>query len=236
MDKTKTKSNSNINGQLSELQNEKVRNIVGEVPSLLIRQGIMIIGFSILFFIGIFAFIPYKKVFQVQITLLGVSHLEQIHSSYHGIFVANKILTDTVQVGQILGNVFHDGMITSIASPAKGRVTFNVTNNDSVKLNDLIGVVVTSACKTYGICEISVADERNIEIGQNVITHYGKDHDISGIISDFKLVESNDLKNMIKLRIDYQEQNSDILDKKCNGEIVLSDMSMLEYFFKSMKL
>lgn len=51
-----------------ELRSEKVRNIIGKVPPVLLRYGIMIIGVALLVLVGISAFIPYQPTFDTQIT------------------------------------------------------------------------------------------------------------------------------------------------------------------------
>ncbi len=52
-----------------ELRSEKVRNIIGQVPPVLLRYGITIIGVSLLMLIGISAFIPYQSTVDIRITV-----------------------------------------------------------------------------------------------------------------------------------------------------------------------
>mgnify|MGYP000675567008 FL=1 len=46
-----------------ELRSEKVRSIVGQVPSFLVRYGIIIIGLVLFVIAGGFYFLPYKKLY-----------------------------------------------------------------------------------------------------------------------------------------------------------------------------
>ena len=46
-----------------ELRSEKVRSIVGQIPSSLVRYGITIIGIVLLFLFVIAYFLPYKQVY-----------------------------------------------------------------------------------------------------------------------------------------------------------------------------
>lgn len=57
------------NNRQIELRSEKVRNIIGQVPPVLLRYGIMIIGCAILVLIGVSAFIPYQPGIDVEITV-----------------------------------------------------------------------------------------------------------------------------------------------------------------------
>lgn len=52
-----------------ELRSEKVRKIIGQVPPVLLRYGIMIIGGILLVLIGISAFIPYQPGVDIEITV-----------------------------------------------------------------------------------------------------------------------------------------------------------------------
>ena len=46
-----------------ELRSEKVRSIVGQIPSSLVRYGITAIGAVLLCLLAIAYFLPYKQVF-----------------------------------------------------------------------------------------------------------------------------------------------------------------------------
>lgn len=46
-----------------ELRSDKVRNIVGQIPSSLIRYGISVIGIVVLSLIAITSFLPYRKIY-----------------------------------------------------------------------------------------------------------------------------------------------------------------------------
>ena len=52
-----------------ELRSEKVRNIIGRMPSALIRYGTMIIGTALLMLCVVSAFIPYRETVPVTITI-----------------------------------------------------------------------------------------------------------------------------------------------------------------------
>lgn len=52
-----------------ELRSEKVRNIIGQVPPVLLRYGIIIIGLSLLILVGVSAFIPCQPGIDTEITV-----------------------------------------------------------------------------------------------------------------------------------------------------------------------
>ena len=56
-----------------ELRSEKVRSIIGQVPSILLRYGIMIIAFTLLMLIGVTAFIPYQPSVDVEVVVMQMN-------------------------------------------------------------------------------------------------------------------------------------------------------------------
>lgn len=65
-----------------QLRSEKVRNIIGQVPPVLLQYGIMIIGVSLLVLIGVSAFIPYQQSIGVEIKIIQTDDGELHYSSY----------------------------------------------------------------------------------------------------------------------------------------------------------
>ncbi|SFL08039.1 hypothetical protein SAMN05216357_11243 [Porphyromonadaceae bacterium KH3CP3RA] len=62
-----------------ELRSEKVRNLIGQIPSVLLRYGISIIGISLLMLLVIAAFIPYQPAFDIEVTINQDSSGELIY-------------------------------------------------------------------------------------------------------------------------------------------------------------
>ena len=65
-----------------ELRSEKVRNIIGQVPPVLLRCGIMIISVSLLVLVGISAFIPYQPGIAIEINVTQTDD-GKLHYSTH---------------------------------------------------------------------------------------------------------------------------------------------------------
>lgn len=55
-----------------ELRSEKVRSIVGQIPSRLVRYGISAIGLVLLCLFAVAWFLPYEKVYSGEATVRGV--------------------------------------------------------------------------------------------------------------------------------------------------------------------
>lgn len=56
-----------------ELRSEKVRSIVGQIPSSLVRYGITAIGVVLLCLLAVAYFLPYKQVYSGTATIHGVT-------------------------------------------------------------------------------------------------------------------------------------------------------------------
>ena len=56
-----------------ELRSEKVRSIVGQIPSSLVRYGITAIGATLLFLLAVAYFLPYKQVYLGTATVHGAT-------------------------------------------------------------------------------------------------------------------------------------------------------------------
>lgn len=59
--------------RIFELRSEKVRSIVGEVPSSLLRYGITTIGMVLLCFFSVAYYLPYKQVYSGTATVYVIS-------------------------------------------------------------------------------------------------------------------------------------------------------------------
>lgn len=62
-----------------ELRSEKVRNIIGQVPPLLLRYGNIIIGLSLLILVVFAMIIPYQQTYNISLTVNQRSSGEMIY-------------------------------------------------------------------------------------------------------------------------------------------------------------
>lgn len=85
-----------------ELRSEKVRSIVGQIPSSLIRYGISIIGLVLCILASIVYFLPYKQVYSGHATVYSISS-ESVDSIETTIYLR---FTDRHPSPQRIGNSF----------------------------------------------------------------------------------------------------------------------------------
>jgi len=61
-----------------ELRSEQVRKIIGQVPPMLVRSGIGVIGLIVALLLAVAAFVPYPETADTDITLTGIRNGQAI--------------------------------------------------------------------------------------------------------------------------------------------------------------
>ena len=64
-----------------ELRSEKVRSIVGQIPSSLVRYGISVIGLVVCVFVGVAYLLPYKRVYAGVATIYEFQNITSVADS-----------------------------------------------------------------------------------------------------------------------------------------------------------
>ena len=125
------------------LRSEKVRNIIGRMPSVLIRYGTMIIGAALLMLCAVSAFIPYRETVPVTITiqqtatgLQGVAlvpkdRLPLVHSG-------SKVTIDDPLAGFIEATVSGTSKEPAPTDGRQREVTIRFTSADHLHLGDVM--------------------------------------------------------------------------------------------------
>ncbi|PVX51927.1 HlyD family secretion protein [Balneicella halophila] len=211
-----------------ELRSEKVRNIVGQIPSLLIRQGILIIGLALLILVGVSAFIPYKKTLPIEVTIQRVPAIEKIHASTNGILLIDSF-PKMVKAEQVVGKLLQNDTLLPIKAPTEGKLIWNVQNNDKVKKGDLLCLVVPQvATSIYGECEVNASQKAMLNKGQKVelLDDFGQQ--INGQISQIYLIPTR--SNLFNVRVEISYHS--IIATSLKGKVILQEKSVLRYFSK----
>lgn len=93
-----------------ELRSEKVRNIIGRIPSVFVRYGTLMIVLALFILIVVAAFVPYRETIPVKITvaksnagLTGKSAVSK--SDVTKISLGNKIVINDQLLGHLEGSI-----------------------------------------------------------------------------------------------------------------------------------
>lgn len=130
-----------MDGRQIELRSEKVRNIIGQVPPVLLRYGIMIIGTSLLVLIGISAFIPYQPGIAIEINVTQTDDGE-LHYSTHIPLSAMKSRAKFTEV--------RSNLPTELPLSARFEIT---------SISDIIEISEMNAWQTAALKPIEVISE-----------------------------------------------------------------------------
>ena len=148
-----------------ELRSEKTRSLVGEIPSALIRYGIIVIAITLLLLVGIATQFPYRKVYRGEATIYALRRDINTDSTRVAVklrfagempvkmTVRNKIILTSQGLetaGRLIDLKAHrdtlgrqDAMLLLAANPALteySMLSFNLTIEQGSILYQLLGI------------------------------------------------------------------------------------------------
>lgn len=140
------------NQEKIELRSEKVRNIIGEVPPVLVRSGIGIIfGLILLLFIAMY-FIPYPETLKVEVIVTS--------ASTHSVVAYADALVPFVYANQLEKDMEVRVDMEGYAEQDYGLVKGTVT--------EVSGQLVTYSNKNYIIVKLLLHDNNYTELQTNM--------------------------------------------------------------------
>ncbi len=231
-----------------ELRSEKVRNIVGQVPPVLLRIGITIISLVIVIvFLGAY-FIPYPETLTMPVCLYTSPESELIKAPENG-FIELKNCPENIREKQILA-LFKgvNDTIVLIKSQSEGRLLVNCRDKSFVNKGEvLFSIVPKNIQNVYGIIFVLQEKINRIKSDQNVkielmdfpAKKYGL---IDGKISKiYPFPESEDgckrveicLENGFKSTNNYEFNYNPLMSAKAT--VFLSNESFLKRFIISIR-
>jgi hypothetical protein len=233
-----------------ELRSEKVRNIVGKVPPLLLRIGIAVISIIIISLLIAAYFLPYREYKRVEVELFCRPGYQRIAMPEDGnVFMT----TPTMQVkkGQQICYVqTGTDSIIRYCAHFDGKVLFNAYYGDFQRKGDHIYTIIPDSIKSiYGIAYVTEDDIARIDSGQPVgfvpvSAAPCIDGRLEGYVSKIYLVPSANKgrgKALYKVEIEFSGYKSTIRDSsfpsffsniKGNGQVLIFDKPILKRVLK----
>jgi hypothetical protein len=154
-----------------ELRSEKVRNIVGKVPPLLLRVGIFIISLVIMLVLALAYFIPYPEYEDIIVNLYSDTPVQIKQSSSLGFF-HTEFLDRHVNKEEETGVLLLDSdSHTNIPTYAdiSGYVYYQLDSQARVRKGDILyAIIPDSISEVYGVCLIPCDEIGRISKGQEV--------------------------------------------------------------------
>lgn len=211
-----------------ELRSEKIRNMIGQVPSSLIRSGTLIICIVLVILLIISIFIPYRETIPVHIKIETYPEAYFIHSSETGFFVSDSIRA-TINSDSVIGYIIGENPMEKITSPITGDVLMNINNEEYLDKGGLLCVIIPENHIRYGVAEISIEDYFKIKKGTKIIIILNEDEMINGIVE--KIYSLSDNQHSYKIRIKFEEhtlQDKLVIGTIYNGKTIFNDVSLLK--------
>ena len=175
----------NIKNGKIELRSEKVRDIIGEIPSSIVRYGLYLI---ILFIVGIIFclyIIPVSETYYTEILIKSFPDSETVYSPINGKLIYTVENNRTITTNNIIGQIINKNTTYLIKSNTKGVLKHNYRNNNNIRhgeiickiipdtINEIYGeilVPINFIKKEYELFELNISSPFN-EIIKGKITH-----------------------------------------------------------------
>ncbi|WP_129595369.1 HlyD family secretion protein [Seramator thermalis] len=204
-----------------ELRSEKVRNIIGQIPSVWIRYGTLMIGLALLVLFLIATFIPYRETIPVRIRVKVIPQAEYVRADKNT-FVSIKEWSDSVN--------------TNSEKAFRGEIILNAKNDDYVERGDTLFVVLPEQARVYGTAEIAAVSLAKIEEGDKVLIDDAVAGSMQGRVSEIRPLPLSSNPSLRKIRIAFDEKTrweKLIPESELQGKIVLSDVPLVTKFLQS---
>ncbi len=204
-----------------ELRSEKVRNIIGQIPSVLVRYGALIIGVALFFLVVISAFIPYRETVPVKITLKMVPEAEYVAAKSSAIVIIKEV---KAAVPEDSDTMF------------EGKIILNVKNGNYVPQGDTLLAVLPFKNSIYGITQIHQSHLSKMEEGNRVLINDAVAGYIEGSVEAIDKIPPKNNPSFRKVRIVFDKKTSWqrlIPESELDGKVILSDTPVLKKFLES---
>ncbi|MFV0330719.1 MAG: hypothetical protein ACK5M3_11975 [Dysgonomonas sp.] len=234
-----------------ELRSEKVRNIVGKVPPLLLRIGIAVISIVIISLLIATYSLPYREYKKVEVELFCRPGYQSIAMPEDGnVFMT----TSTIHVRQGQQICYIQTEVDSVIryyARFDGKVLFDTSHGDFHRKGNHIYTIIPDSIKSiYGTAYITGDDIVRIDLGQSVgfipiaATPY-IDGKLVGYISKIYPISSGNGsqgKILYKVEIEFPGYKSALDDStfptftsdiKGNGQVLISEKPILQRILRS---
>ncbi|MDR0602770.1 MAG: HlyD family efflux transporter periplasmic adaptor subunit [Bacteroidales bacterium] len=193
-----------MNDKDMELRSEKVRNIVGQIPSYFLRTGIFIISITIFSLLLISCLISYEE-YEIVLSEL---HCRPAYQTGQMLENGNFYITvshENIHEKQCAGYI-KDGKdsIIRLYSHVNGKITYNCKTGDYLKKNDIIfSIIPDTIAQVLAVSYIASDKICKIKINQNVILYLANGNNVKGYISYiYPIVIADSITNNLNYKVE----------------------------------
>lgn len=221
-----------------ELRSEKVRNIVGKVPPLLLRIGIAVISLVIILFIIGSYFMPYPETVETKVKISSIPTIELIRAPRDGMICLSKTQDNRISKDQKLGYLFVNDSLLDLISPVQGKVIANSVNENFVEQGDLLFAIVPDTFTTL-YCRGNIPGEmmHKIKIGQRVDAKIANKSIAHGHISQLYPLPVDTSQNLYRIDVLLEKwpsyNTTESFFQSADAIVYISNKSVLSRFLES---
>lgn len=211
-----------------ELRSEKVRNIVGKIPPMILRIGITIISVVIILVLILAYFVPYPQYYTTEIEIIFTPEYHIVKAPVSGLYYKNY--GDSTNLGIIISS----DSIFQVKSRGEGKIMANNRDSLYVYRNDIVAVIIPdTSLSISGICKIPKDKINKIKQGQKISVTSPSGKNYMASVSNIDNIQQKDIMTgytyfKVMIQFDSKLDTPEIFDSMAEGKILVSDMPILK--------
>jgi len=218
-----------------ELRSEKVRSIIGQVPPVLLRYGIVLIGAVLLLLVGIAAFIPYRESLPVSAVVHTSPQSILLKASQSGHMLWD-LKSRIVKKGETLGYEQSQDSLFAITSSLSGKLLYIVQNGDTITKGMALAIIIPQDdLAYYALAKVPKSLLSKVKQGGKVLFDSPQGAIVGIVARQAPILAGN---NTVSIRIVFEEKLPQIITAKTilQGKLIISEQSFLGRFLDSLKM
>lgn len=216
-----------------ELRSEKVRNIVGKIPPVILRIGVAIISTVIMIVLVLMYFVPYPQYYCVDIDIISIPEYHLVKAPADGLYYKNNENNSSV------GIILSSDSIFQVKADNEGKLITNYCDSSYIYKNDIIAVVIPDTTISFsGICKVPANMKSKIKPGQNVIIALSSGEECTASVFNIDNFQQRDNSAKypyykIHIKLNCQLNWFQLSVGKVEGKILISEKPVLQSILHS---
>lgn len=211
-----------------DLKSDKVRSIIGKIPSRILRQGSLVITLLLLCLIILTYTLPYYDYQSIDVSIQCVPPIHPLQAPCEGVYV--NIKKDSLHIGDTYGFILKpDGHHIKLVVPSDGTLHESIIDNAYVNIGQVIGFILPFHIgQIIAIAYVDANKISTFKINQSASLEFnsieGK-KEIQGKI--LKIIDTKNSKYILQFQIDTNLYDTNFIDSiSYNGKakVLISDI------------
>lgn len=212
----------------NDLKSDKVRSIIGSIPSRILRQGNAVISLLILCMIFLAHILPYYDYQYLDVSIQCIPQIRLLYAPYDGVYI--NVEKDSLCEGDIYGFILTtDNRLVKLATPSCGVLHESIIDNTHVKSKQVIGLIVPSEIKQIiAIAYVDASRISTFKINQSASLQFNSiegEKEIQSKISEIKYVKNGKCAILFQIQTNlYDNSFIDSISYEGKAKILISNI------------